>query len=192
MKTIVCSFLFFTAAFSACATQSTAVKHDAAQKDADASAAEIRQEQDTGEKPKNDTSDKGGLFGPSFKKPQDMNIRLIVTGRDDSPRKVYYRISIDDEDAGRTTIGTGTEEKIFETMIPAAQHVLLVEKFVLDEEKDRYVRVKNIDQPKPETLTFDLPEDRILVIRLTDNGGDAAAEYRTEFERDDILPLLSD
>ena len=128
------------------------------------------------------------LFEPAYKKPEEFNIRLIVSGSMNSPQKIYYRVSIDDEDAGRTTIGTDAEEKVFESTASPAKHVLLVEKFILDQAKDRYVRVKNIDQPKPDSLEFDLPADRILVIRLVDNGGDAPAEYRTEFERDGILP----
>ena len=180
----------FFAAFAACATtqprtgngETTAETHDAGTV------------QENGTPPEKtvpeDKSD--SFFEPSYKKPEDFNIRLIVSGTLNSPQKIYYRVSIDDEDAGRTTIGTDAEEKVFESMTSPAKHVLLVEKFVLDETKDRYVRVKNIDQPKPDSLEFDLPADRILVIRLVDNGGDAPAEYRTEFERDGILPEFGD
>ena len=189
MKKAICLIMFF-AAFAACATtqprtgngETTAETHDAGTV------------QENGTPPEKtvpeDKSD--SFFEPSYKKPEEFNIRLIVSGTLNSPQKIYYRVSIDDEDAGRTPIGTDAEEKVFESMTSPAKHVLLVEKFVLDETKDRYVRVKNIDQPKPDSLEFDLPADRILVIRLVDNGGDAPAEYRTEFERDGILPEFGD
>ena len=138
---------------------------------------------------KKDSTD---IFEPGYKKPENANIRLIVSGSTAAESVVYYRVFIDDEDAGRTTIGEDAAEKSFQSLIEPATHTLTVEKYILDNTKDKYVRVKNIDQPKPDSFTFDLPEDRILVIRLVDNGGDAQSEYRTEFERDSILPDFSD
>jgi hypothetical protein len=132
------------------------------------------------------------IFEPGYKKPADANIRLIITGSAAADRIVYYRVFIDDEDAGRSTIGEDGAPKSFQSLIEPARHTLNVEKYVLDTIKDKYIRVKNIDQPKPDSFTFELPEDRILVIHLTDNGGEMQAEYRTEFERDSILPDFSD
>lgn len=189
MKKAICSILFF-AAFAACATTQPQTGNGGAKPETH----DAGTSQETGTPPEKTVPEEEStpFFEPAYKKPEEFNIRLIVSGTMNSPQKLYYRVSIDDEDAGRTTIGTDAEEKVFESTASPAKHVLLVEKFILDETKDRYVRVKNIDQPKPDSLEFELPADRILVIRLVDNGGDAPAEYRTEFERDGILPEFGD
>lgn len=141
-----------------------------------------------------DAVQKNGIDGttePLFKKAGDVNVRLIVSGKvsdtEAAAQQIYYRIFIDQADAGRTTIGGSGDEKVFESRIEPNAHTVQVEKYILDEHKGRYVKVKNIDQPKPDSFDFTVMPDRILIIRLKDNGPDAQAEFTSDYERESLF-----
>lgn len=97
-------------------------------------------------------------------------------------RRTYYKIYINKIDAGRTTIGLESQKKTFELKIPSNRHLLMVEKWVLDEKKGQYVKLNNIEQPKPGYTYFELPDGKVAVIVLKNDPSTNKAEFKVEFE----------
>ncbi len=69
-------------------------------------------------------------------------------------RRCFYRIYINKQPVGRTTTGLESQLKTFETELEPNNHLLRIEKWVLDEENGRYVKLNNIEQPKPDYIYF--------------------------------------
>lgn len=89
----------------------------------------------------------------------NINFRFIaydtgITNPDDDKR-CYYKIFIDKIDAGRTTIGLESQKKYFEAKLSSNMHLIVVEKWVLDEREGEYKKVNNILQPKPNFFYFE-------------------------------------
>lgn len=121
-----------------------------------------------------------------YQKPGAYNLRFI--GSDayindpEVDRRSYYKVYIDKTDEGRTTTGLESQEKVFESSLSPNRHLITVEKWVLEHKSGRYVKLNNIDQPKPNFIYFTLPEGRIVIIRLKSvNSG--SAEFQVDFER---------
>ena len=121
-----------------------------------------------------------------FKKAEEYNFKF--TGYDstvstpDMDRRCYYKIYIDKVEDGRTTTGLESQKKVYEAKLSINRHLLVIEKWVLDEKKGKYVKLNNIDQPKPNFIYFDIVEDKIVLIEMnSDEKGNA--EYEIEFER---------
>ena len=98
---------------------------------------------------------------------------------DSADRKCYYTVYINNIDSGRTTTGLESQEKVFETTLTPDKHLVKVEKWVLNENLGRYVKVNNIDQPKPDFIYVDIKRnDTVRVkVRSTKSG---AAKYSME------------
>jgi len=89
-------------------------------------------------------------------------------------RRSYYKIYIDKEDAGRTTIGLESQKKIFETRLSFNRHVISVEKWVLNEKTGEYEKLNNINQPKPSFVYFEIAKKGPAVITMAVDGGNRA------------------
>ncbi|HPK45420.1 MAG TPA: hypothetical protein PLV62_10610, partial [Spirochaetota bacterium] len=89
----------------------------------------------------------------------NINFRFIAydTGitNPDEDKRCYYKIFIDKIDAGRTTIGLESQKKYFEAKLSSNMHLIVVEKWVLDEREGEYKKVNNILQPKPNFFYFE-------------------------------------
>ncbi|HQG41317.1 MAG TPA: hypothetical protein PLE64_01215 [Spirochaetota bacterium] len=89
----------------------------------------------------------------------NVNFRFIAydTGitNPDEDKRCYYKIFIDKIDAGRTTIGLESQKKYFEAKLSSNMHLIVVEKWVLDEREGEYKKVNNILQPKPNFFYFE-------------------------------------
>lgn len=124
----------------------------------------------------------------AFKKPGDYNFRFVVSdvGISDysKDRRCYFRIFIDRIEAGRTTIELESQEKIFETMLDNQRHLITVEKFVLDENKGKFIKLNNIEQPKPDHSYFNVVGERITVLRLTNHAARNASFFTSEYEQE--------
>lgn len=121
--------------------------------------------------------------------PREREYNFVFTGYDiniDDPawdRRSYYRIYIDKIDAGRTTIGLESQKKTFESKISSNnRHLVIVEKWVLDEKKGQYVKLNNIEQPKPGYLYFDMPDNKTAVVTLKNDPLNNKSEFELEFE----------
>jgi len=116
----------------------------------------------------------------TYLKPGQYNFKFVGYDADiDNPendRRSYYKVFIDKAEEGRTTTGLESQEKSFEAMLMPNRHLVTVEKWVLDKKEGRYVKLNNIEQPKPNYVYFTLPE-----MKSTKDG---AAEFTVDFRRD--------
>ncbi len=100
------------------------------------------------------------------------NINFMFTAYDrgiDNPnndRRAYYKIFIDKVESGRTTSGLESQKKIFETKLDVNRHLLTVQKWVLNKKTGRYVKLNNIDQPKPNFVYFTIPPGKIVILEM--------------------------
>ena len=123
---------------------------------------------------------------PVIAQPKEYNFRFV--GYDiniDDPswdRRSYYKIFIDKVDAGRTTIGLESQKKTFESRLPSNRHLLMVEKWVLDEKKGQYVKLNNIEQPKPDYLYFELLADKVAEITLENDPLKNKSNFQVDIE----------
>lgn len=131
-----------------------------------AKAREITQTQDTG-----------------FLTPEDFNAKIVVFSPSvKSERRCYYRVMINNQEIGRTEIGPESQHKSFNTYLPPNTYLLSLEKFVLDERKNSYVKVNNIDQIRPASHYFDTRSDRIIIVTVRhETAGEST--YFSEFAR---------
>lgn len=102
--------------------------------------------------------------------------RITDPSRD---RRCYYRVFVDKVEAGRTDIGLESQEKVFRGRIDRNRHLVSVEKWVLDERKGRYEKLKNIEQPRPPHYYFTASGSRV-VIRLAVDHETRRALFRIE------------
>ena len=127
-----------------------------------------------------------GVKTITYKKPDAYNFRFIGLDTEiDDPsrdRRSYYKIFIDKSEEGRTTTGLESQEKSCDAMLQPNRHLVTVEKWVLDQKTGRYIKLNNIEQPKPNFVYFDLPEDRIVIIEMK-TLGDGTSEFVIDYER---------
>jgi hypothetical protein len=128
------------------------------------------------------------LVEPKFKKPVEYNFRLLASdvGIDNpvNDRRSYLRVFIDKIEAGRTTIGLESQEKSFDSLLAGTRHLVVIEKFILDERKGKYLQLNKIDQPRPDFFYIDIPADRILILTCLRDSKTGKASYSVEFERE--------
>lgn len=97
-----------------------------------------------------------------------INLKLIISDtKIENPlndRRCFYKIFIDKIDSGRTSTGLESQMQSFEALIQPNRHLLTLEKWILDQKNEKYIKLNNIEQPKPRFLYFDLPEDKIAEI----------------------------
>ena len=98
-------------------------------------------------------------------------------------KRCYYKIFIDKVEDGRTTTGLESQKKVYETKLSQNRHLMVVEKWVLDEKAGKYVKLNNIDQPKPNFIYFNIPEKRIVIIKM-ETGRDGKSNFEIDFERE--------
>jgi hypothetical protein len=122
----------------------------------------------------------------SYRMPEGYNVRFVGfdTGIDspENDRRSYYRVFIDKVEAGRTTIGLESQDKTFEAQMTANRHLLSVEKWVLNEKDGKYVKLNNIDQPKPGFTYFGVPEKRVVLIKLKTDRKSNVTSFEIDFE----------
>ncbi|MCU0848159.1 MAG: hypothetical protein MUD12_09755 [Spirochaetes bacterium] len=122
-----------------------------------------------------------------FKAPSGFNFRLAVSDTgitnpaDD--RRTYYRVYIDKSEEGRTTTGLESQEKTFEASLQSNRHLVMIEKWVLDEKTSSYTKLNNVEQPRPNFYYFDAEPEKILILKIK-VGKDRRAVYSVDFERE--------
>jgi ankyrin repeat protein len=123
-----------------------------------------------------------------YAKPADYNFKLICTDinikNPASDNRSYYKVIIDKEDSGRTSIALESQTKEFKSSLSINKHLIRIEKYELNKKKKRYNKLNNIDQPKPNYFYVDVPEDRIVVLKVVNDHAGRKAEYLVEFERE--------
>jgi hypothetical protein len=133
------------------------------------------------------TNDENNKTSVDYKKPDQYNIRITVKDNSivnpDSDRRCYYRVFVDKVEIGRTTTGLESQDKTLEVKLDPNKHLVQVEKFVLDEKKGKYEKLNNIEQPRPDYIYVDLPEDKIMNLLLEHNSLSQKSDYRIDFEK---------
>lgn len=123
-----------------------------------------------------------------YRQPENYNFKFIGydanINNPENDRRSYYRIFIDKIEVGRTTIGLESQDKYFEAKIQANRHLLVVEKWVLDEKSEKYVKLNNIHQPRPNFIYFGLPEKRIVVVTLKNDALKGRASFEIDYEHE--------
>lgn len=84
----------------------------------------------------------------------------------DNDRRCYYMIYVDKLEAGRTVTGLESQEKDFDTYLTPNRHLIKVEKWILNESLGRYIKMNNIDQPKPDFIYINIEPDKIIKVKL--------------------------
>lgn len=107
------------------------------------------------------------------------NLRVVVyndeiTDPKDDYRS-FYKVFINKIEEGRTTIGLESQKKVFEIYLSPNRHLVHIEKWILDEKNNRYVKVNNVDQPKPDFAYVDVQEHKILELNFSINLSNSAS-----------------
>ena len=96
----------------------------------------------------------------------------------------YYRVYIDKIDVGRTDIALESQKKTYTSKLSINRHLLKIEKYVLDSNNSKYVKLNNILQPKPSYTYFEIQEDRITTIIIEQNDLKNNATINVLYEED--------
>ena len=112
------------------------------------------------------TADKGNI--KNYKGQNNFFISVYDSDIDnpENDKRCYYMIYIDKIESGRTTTGLESQEKYFDTLLVPNRHLVKVEKWILNESLGRYVKMNNIDQPKPDFIYINIDEDKIVKVKL--------------------------
>jgi len=125
-----------------------------------------------------------GFF--KYKKPDKYNFKLIVFRNNlqdpSQDKRCYYKVYIDKEYIGRTTIALDSQKKFFTKKISDVRHLLVIEKWELDPVAKKYVKLNNVQQPKPSFHYFTTHKKRIVVITMQ-IGKDRKTSYAKDFEK---------
>ncbi|MCP4129460.1 MAG: SH3 domain-containing protein [bacterium] len=79
-------------------------------------------------------------------------------------RRCFYQVLINKVEQGKTNTGLETQKKKFSAKLVPNRHLLIVKKWVLNRRTRKYVRVNNIQQPKPNFTYFNLEKNSSVVI----------------------------
>lgn len=97
----------------------------------------------------------------------------------ENDRRCYYMIYIDKAESGRTAIGLESQEKDFNALLTENRHLIKIEKWVLNENLGRYVKLNNIEQPKPDFIYFNIEGDKIIKIKVKSSKAGIASYSMT-------------
>jgi hypothetical protein len=117
--------------------------------------------------------------------PSEYNFKLTIqseTGNPDTDRRCFYKVYIDKQEVGRTTTGLESQQKEYTGNIDNNRHLLSVVKYVLDDKQEKYVKLNNIEQPRPGFYYFSTTEGRITEVRLL-HVHEGTSIYYSDFMR---------
>ena len=90
-------------------------------------------------------------------------------GKTNSDQSTYYEITINGIEESRTETGRGDLSKLFyKKLMPGEYHIVKAERWELDREKGRYVRINNIYQP--DEVKIFIPDNRIVKLKIGFDG----------------------
>ena len=116
----------------------------------------------------------------------NVNFRFIAydTGiaNPDDDKRCYYKVFIDKIDAGRTTIGLESQKKYFEAKLSPNTHLIVIEKWVLEEREGEYKKVNNILQPKPNYYYFETRSNAVTEVTMVNDKKTNVAQYSVNIQ----------
>lgn len=110
---------------------------------------------------------------------------FIITASDsdidhpDKDRLSFYVVYIDKIEAGRTTTGLESQDKYYETNLSENKHLVTLEKWVLDKSKNRYAKLNNIEQPKPDFIYIVIEKGKQTRVKMK-SATTGVATYSSE------------
>ncbi|MGQ9842083.1 MAG: hypothetical protein ACUVRK_00830 [Spirochaetota bacterium] len=111
----------------------------------------------------------------------NVNFRFIAydsgIANPDDDKRCYYKVFIDKIDTGRTTIGLESQKKYFEAKLSPNTHLIVIEKWVLDEREGEYKKVNNILQPKPNYYYFETRSNTVTEVIMVNDKKTNGAQY---------------
>jgi len=111
----------------------------------------------------------------------NVNFRFIAYDTEianpDDDKRCYYKVFIDKIDAGRTTIGLESQKKYFEAKLSPNTHLIVIEKWVLDEREGEYKKLNNILQPKPNFYYFETRSNAVTEVTMVNDKKTNRAQY---------------
>lgn len=111
----------------------------------------------------------------------NVNFRFIAYDTEianpDDDKRCYYKVFIDKIDAGRTTIGLESQKKYFEAKLSPNTHLIVIEKWVLDEQEGEYKKLNNILQPKPNFYYFETRSNAVTEVTMVNDKKTNRAQY---------------
>ena len=111
----------------------------------------------------------------------NVNFRIIAYDTEianpDDDKRCYYKVFIDKIDAGRTTIGLESQKKYFEAKLSPNTHLIVIEKWVLDEREGEYKKLNNILQPKPNFYYFETRSNAVTEVTMVNDKKTNRAQY---------------
>jgi hypothetical protein len=111
-------------------------------------------------------SDKEHLRKTEYSKNFFLSVYDADINNPDQDRTCYYMVYIDKMEAGRTNTGLESQEKYFEELLTPNRHLIKIEKWILNESLGRYIKLNNIDQPKPDFIYINIEKDKIVRIKI--------------------------
>lgn len=124
----------------------------------------------------------------SYKEPAEYNVKFraysVHVTNPEIDRRCYYKVFIDKTESGRTSTGLESQVTSFTAKLSVNRHLIKVEKWVLKHRSGSYEKLYNIDQPKPDFLYFDVPENKIVVITLVSDAVSGRSMFGLDFEYD--------
>jgi hypothetical protein len=122
-----------------------------------------------------------------YRRPEGYNVRISIADSAIADarrnRRSFYRVLIDGEEAGRTTIAQESAPKTLDLLLAGDRHRIRLEKYVLDERNERYERVRDTQQPALQYTLIPDPE-RILLLKIDHQSGGRTVTIVEDFERE--------
>jgi len=105
--------------------------------------------------------------------PEDYNclieFRQLVNGKGVRGGRVFYKVFCDGKEEGRTLTAFSESYISYQLMLePSRMHTIILERWELDKNNDRYRRANNIHQPG--VISLYIPDKRVVKLRVLFNG----------------------
>ncbi len=111
------------------------------------------------------------------------NFIIIATDTEidhpDRDRMSFYVVYIDKVESGRTTTGLESQDKYYEANLTENKHLVTLEKWVLDKNRGRYVKLNNIEQPKPGFIYIIIVKGKQTRVKMK-SGATGVTTYTSE------------
>ncbi len=105
--------------------------------------------------------------------PEDYNclieFRQHVDGKGGQGGRIFYKVFCDGKEEGRTLAALSESYISYQLMLePSRMHTIILERWELDKNNDRYRRANNIHQP--DVISLYIPDNRVVKLCVSFNG----------------------
>ena len=121
--------------------------------------------------------------------PGEYNFKIVVSSSgvenpgDDN--RGFYKVYVDKVEAGRTQIGLDSQKKVLTLKLSENKHLISLVKYELDKKNNKYMKVNNIYQPKPDYCYVDTVSDKIIFVEVVHMPRNVSSSYNIRFLRAD-------